>query len=101
MRTRHPGDVVAYSPGGKLVTQAPLPQASTNSREAVMTCEEQLAQANERIKVLEDAIRQEVEVSDLTWEYVDELEIPDVEAKEVLLSMVTVPGLKDVLGIPR
>ena len=45
-----------------------------------------------------EAIQQEIEVSNCTYEFVDELKEMTGEDKEVLLSMVTVPGLKDALA---
>lgn len=45
------------------------------------------------------AIATEIEVSNCTYEYVDGLDIHPHDDKEVLLSMVCVPGLKDAMRL--
>lgn len=48
-----------------------------------------------KLGVARVAIASEIEVSNCTWEFVDRITLDSPEDKEVLLSMVCVPGLKD------
>ena len=51
-----------------------------------------------REKALRKAITEAIALADIAWDFVDARSVIQGEDREVLLSMVTVPGLKDALA---